>query len=143
MGLFGITNNEPKTEQVQQVVSISSAVSLSAAHLKGLTLKAKEQADDVEGRLMLHEGYATASEAVKQAQKGRKDARSAVVSDDPDLEAKIMELKQVRADVAAERTRLSELLLEYERSTGQASFETPDGTLLSIRKTASVQLSLF
>lgn len=141
MGFFD--NVVPQVQESRARTGVHQDLMATISSVRDLTAQVKKTAQDLEDGLLVHEGYHLAASAVSEAQKGKKEARAAVMADNPDLYDKSTQLKKLRADLNTVRGKLSDLLLEYERESGQTSLETDDGVLVSIRKTASVQMKLF
>lgn len=141
MAFFNMRTDD--TVQETRVAHPVEAILTQIARVRELTAKAKEQAAKLEEELLLHEGYFTAAQAVDEARKGKKDVRVAIMTDNPDLYDLSGTVKKLRSDLSLERGTLSDLLLEYQKKSGESAIETADGVRVTIRHTASVQMALF
>jgi len=105
-------------------------------------VEAKKRREQVNATLLNDEGYRGIVEDIKEDLQAKKQKRAEVFTKVPNLSKLTLELKNIRADMKEGKAALSDYLMEYERLTGSNEFELEDGTLLGIRKQASIQLSL-
>lgn len=112
------------------MLSLEELIKNHLASLDKLTGELKQQQEMINNVLTNDEVYRLQDEAVKEATKVRNTTRSEIMKR-PDMVKIDAKVKELRSDMKDSRATLSELLQEYQRTSGNNEIEV-DGTLLQI-----------
>lgn len=119
------------TNQATVMLSLEGLIKNNLGGLDKLQNDLKKQQEMIANVLASDQTYTQHDERVKEAQKLKNTTKSEIMKR-PDVAQVVNKVKEMREEVKEQRQTLSDLLLEYQRVSGNTEIETEDGQLLEI-----------
>ena len=116
--------------QATVILSLEDLIKNHVGSIDKITAGLKQQQEMINGVMLNDETHRLQEEAVKEATKIRNTTRQAILKR-PDVAKIANQVKEMKADLKDQRTTLSDLLQEYQRTSGNSEIEV-NGTLLQI-----------
>lgn len=132
-------NSSVAPEQPTATVSLNleSLIRGHLASIDKLRLQTKELNDTINNILANDSTYKQHSDAAKEATKVKSGTKSQIMKR-PEVMQTVNKLNEARAELKDQQATLSDLLAEYQRTSGQDSIEMEDGRVKKIVFTAKL-----
>ena len=128
---------KPQTDAATTSLSLENLIRGHIATLNRLKNEIAEHTDTLNNILLNDPTYKEHEEAAKKATKVKTATKSEIMKR-PDVMQVANKIKEAREESKDQQTTLSELLAEYQRSTGLDSIELDDGKIKRIVMTAKL-----
>lgn len=133
----GASDIKPHTDAAATSLSLENLIRGHIATLNRLKNEIAEHTDTLNNVLANDPTYKEHDEAAKKATKVKTATKSEIMKR-PDVMQVANKIREAREESKDQQTTLSELLAEYQRTTGLDSIETEDGKIKRIVMTAKL-----
>ena len=122
------------------VQSLESAIQEVVDELVSLRKQLKDKKERLKNALDNSEEYRQACDDLKEVQKRRNSVKKELLKSNPELIEVAKSVKSLQHTVRGEQLSLSDYLLGFEKTTGLDHIQGKDGTLLHIKRSATIPL---